>query len=108
MIRMYLLNISEDIMFIETLKTLRLYERQSKLGVYHTFKRKNTLYVFRCDCCGITFFRNKSRVDQDRATNDYKHVCSFCDSKRFAQKVGVKMRKIYKTDASSDKLIGSS
>ena len=42
-------------MFIETLKTLRLYERQSKLGVYHTFKRKNTLYVFRCDCCGITF-----------------------------------------------------
>ena len=108
MIRMYLLNISEDIMFIETLKTLRLYERQSKLGVYHTFKRKNTLYVFRCDCCSITFFRPKSQVDQYRATNDYKHVCSFCDSKRFAQKVGVKMRKIYRTDASSDKLIGSS
>ena len=71
-IRMYLLNISEDIMFIETLKTLRLYERQSKLGVYHTFKRKNTLYVFRCDCCGITFFRPKSQVDQDRA--GFKHA----------------------------------
>jgi len=95
-------------MFIEALKTLRLYERQSKLGVCHTFKRKNTLYVFKCDCCGITFFRPKSQVDMHRATNDYKHVCSFCDSKRFAQKVSVKMRKIYKIDASSDKPIGSS
>jgi hypothetical protein len=47
-------------------------------------------------------------VDIDRASNDYKHVCSFCDSKRFAQKVGVKMRQIYQTDASSDKPIGSS
>lgn len=94
-------------MFIETLKTLRLYERQSKLGVYHTFKRKNTLYVFRCDCCGITFLRPKSRVAVDRATNDYKHVCSYCDSKRFAQKVGVKMRRIYRTDASSDRPIGT-
>jgi len=108
MISVYLLNIFEDIMFIETLKTLRLYERQSKLGVYHTFKRKNTLYVFRCDCCGITFLRHKSRVDIERATNDYKHVCSYCDSKRFAQKVGVRMRRIYQTDASSDRPIGSS
>ncbi len=87
-------------MFVETLKTLRLYERQSKLGIYHTFKRKNTVYVFKCDSCSDIFLRPKSKVDCDRATNDYKHVCHNCDSKRFAQSVGVKMRKIYQMDAS--------
>ena len=90
-------------MFIETLKTMRLYERQSKLGVYHTFHRKNTIYVFKCDSCGVTFLRPKAKVDCDRASNDYKHVCSYCDTKKYAQKVGVKMRKVYKLDASSTK-----
>jgi len=94
----YLLNTD---MFIETLRTMRLYERQSKLGVYHTFHRKNTIYVFKCDSCGITFLRPKAQVDPDRASNDYKHVCSYCDTKKYAQKVGVKMRKIYQLDASS-------
>ena len=90
-------------MFIETLKTMRLYERQSKLGVYHTFHRKNTIYYFRCDCCGDNFLRPRSQVDPERASNDFKHVCSSCDSKKYAQKVGVKMRKIYQLDASSMK-----
>jgi predicted SprT family Zn-dependent metalloprotease len=88
-------------MFLESLKTIRLYERQSKLGTYHTFKRKNTIYVFKCDCCGTTFLRARAVVDPVRATNDYKHVCSLCDTKKYAQKVGVKMRKIYSIDASS-------
>ena len=88
-------------MFIETLRTMRLYERKSKLGIYHTFHRKNTIYVFKCDSCGITFLRPKAHVDPDRASNDYKHVCSYCDTKKYAQKVGVKMRKIYQLDASS-------
>ncbi len=92
-------------MFVETLKTLRLYERQSKLGIYHSFKRKSTLYVFKCDCCGVIFLRARSKIDPQRATNDYKHVCPNCDCKKFAQKVGVKMRNIYKLDASSTKFI---
>ena len=92
-------------MFVETLKTMRLYERLSKCGVYHTFHRKNTIFVFKCDSCGTTFLRPRAKVDPDRATNDYKHVCSYCDSKRFAQKVGVKMRKVYKLDASSTKTL---
>ena len=94
----YLLNSN---MFIEQLKTMRLYERQSKLGVYHTFHRKNTIYIFKCDSCGVSFLRPRAKVDPERASNDYKHVCSFCDTKKFAQKVGVKMRKIYRMDASS-------
>jgi hypothetical protein len=73
---------------------MRLYKRESKLGLMHTFHRKNVVYVFKCDSCGITFLR-------PRASNDYKHVCSYCDTKKYAQKVGVKMRKIYQLDASS-------
>jgi hypothetical protein len=92
-------------MFVETLKTIRLYERQSKLGVYHTFKRKNTLFVFKCDSCGTVFLRPRAKVDPARATNDYKHVCSCCDTKKFAQSVGVRMRHIYAMDASSTKLL---
>ncbi len=88
-------------MFIEMLKTLRLYKRESKLGMMHTFHRKNTVYVFRCDSCSETFMRPKSQVDPNRASNDYKHVCSTCDTKKYAQKIGVKMRKVYKIDASS-------
>jgi len=88
-------------MLVETLKTMRLYTRESKLGVMHTFHRKNLIYVFKCDSCGSTFMRLKSKVDPDRASNNYKHVCSSCDSKKFAQQIGVKMRKVYQLDASS-------
>ena len=63
-------------MFIEMLKTLRLYKRE-------------------------TFMRPRSQVDPNRASNNYKHVCSTCDTKKYAQKIGVKMRKVYKIDASS-------
>ena len=93
-------------MFLETLKTIRLHKRQSKLGMYHTFKRKNTVYVFKCDCCGMVFLSSRGRVDPARATNDYKHVCFLCDVKKYAQSIGVKMRKIYRTDASSTHSIG--
>ena len=92
-------------MFVETLKTLRLYERQSKLGIYHSFKRKSTIYVFKCDACSVIFFRSRSKIDPVRATNDYKHVCPHCDSKKFAQSLGVKMRNIYRIDASSTKIL---
>ena len=73
--------------------------------IYHTFHRKNTIFVFKCDSCGVTFLRPRAKVDPERATNDYKHVCPNCDTKRFAQKVGVKMRKVYKLDASSTKTL---
>ena len=92
-------------MFIETLKTMRLYKRESKLGVMHTFHRKNVVYVFKCDSCDTTFMTPKAKVDPDRASNDYKHVCNTCDSKKFAQQVGVKMRKVYQLDASSTKTL---
>ena len=84
---------------------MRLYKRESKLGTMHNFHRKNLVYVFKCDACSGTFMRPKSKVDIGRASNDYKHVCSGCDSKKFAQSVGVKMRKVYHLDASSTKTL---
>ena len=102
---MFCMHLLNSYMFIETLKTMRLYERQSKLGLYHTFHRKNTIFAFKCDSCGVSFLIPSSQVDPELASNDYKHVCSYCDSKKFAQRVGVKMRKIYQLDASSTKTL---
>ena len=48
--------------------------------------------------------REASKVPQHRASNTFNHVCSDCDVHRFAQKTGVKMRRIYKIDASSTKV----
>ena len=89
-------------MFIETLRTLKLHKRESKLGTVHTFRRRYTIYVFKCDACSNTFMRPKSRVSAARATNDFKHVCGECDPKKFAQQQGVKMRRVYKMDCSSE------
>ena len=77
---------------------MKLYERQSKCGVYHTFHRKNTIFVFKCDSCGVQFLRPRIKVDTARATNDYKHICSYCDTKKFAKKSGIKAKNIYKLD----------
>ena len=92
-------------MFIETLKTMKLYKRESKLGVMPNYRRRNMIYVFKGDACSEVFMRPKSKVDPNRASNDYKHVCNNCDSKKFAQSVGVKMRHVYKLDASSTKTL---
>jgi len=92
-------------MFVECLKTIKLYKRESKYGVMHNYRRRNMIYVFKCDACSETFQRPKSKVDPARASNDYKHVCSNCDSKKFAQSVGVKMRRVYQLDASSTKTL---
>ena len=36
-------------MFVETLKTIKLYKRESKYGVMHNYRRRNMIYVFKCD-----------------------------------------------------------
>jgi len=84
------------------------YVRRSKTGLEHSYTRIKTIAVLRCDNCDSEFTRDLKKMDHKRLSNNYFHVCSNCDSKRFAQKVGVKMRRIYKTDASSDRPIGSS
>jgi len=66
-------------MFIETQKTLKLFKRESKLGVCHTVRRNNIMYIFKCDRCGATFKKPKSKVDPERMDKGHKHFCDRCD-----------------------------
>ena len=88
-------------MFIKETHTIHLHQRESKLGKIHNFKRRRSAYHFRCDACDKEFVRDKSKVSPARASDNFHHVCSKCDVKKYAQKVGVEMRKIWKIDASS-------
>ena len=45
-------------------------------------------------------------MDPKRLSNNYFHVCSCCDAKRFAQKTGVKRKQVWNLKASSNIPIG--
>lgn len=77
-------------------------ERVSKLGIKHQCKRTKTYYAFKCDVCASEFLRAKGKIEKKRLTNFYKHVCTRCDPKRFAQQQGVKQRQVLGMNASSD------
>lgn len=87
----------------EYLKTTHI--RVSKLGQEHTYFRKKTILVLRCDCCGELFRREKGSMDPKRLNNNVYHVCSICDVKRFAQEKGVEKRRLWDMPVSSLKKI---
>jgi len=89
-------------MFIKEYTHKKLYERTSKLGHLHKYYRDVTLVVFRCDNCNAEFERTRGSMDPKRISNNYFHVCSNCDAKRFAQKKGVERKRIWDLPASSD------
>ena len=84
-------------MFIKTIKVTSEYTRTSKLGLSHAYSKTKTLALFLCDGCGLTFERPAAKMDPKRLNNEYSHVCSTCDSKRFAQKKGVERRRLWDT-----------
>ena len=88
-------------MFIKETTEIHLHQRQSKLGNIHNFKRRRSVYHFKCYSCKREFLRDKAKVTPSRATDNVHHVCSKCDPYKFAQKIGVKMRKVWQMDASS-------
>ena len=83
-----------------------VYTRKSKLGVEHTYTRIRSIVVFRCDNCDEVFSRPQGKMDPKRLSNNYFHVCSNCDAKRFAQRKGIERKKIWDQPASSTKPIG--
>jgi hypothetical protein len=93
-------------MFIETKRVQIEYTRPSKLGLSHTYKRTQTLVVMECDVCSNIFERTLSTMDRRRLDNQYHHVCSNCDAKRFAQKKGVERRRLWNLPVDSDLKIG--
>ena len=76
--------------------------RKSKLGSEHEYYRHKTILIFRCDNCDQLFERERGSMDPKRLSNNYFHVCSECDAKRFAQKQGVSKRKVWSMSASSN------
>ena len=60
------------------------------------------MVVMRCDNCNTEFERARGSMDPKRISNNYFHVCKNCDSKKFAQKMGVTKKQIWDMSASSD------
>lgn len=82
------------------------YFRDSKNGLQHKYTRKRTIVYFICDNCGKEFNRERGSMDPKRLSNNYFHVCSECDSKKFAQRKGVERKRVWDMPASSTLPIG--
>jgi protein-arginine kinase activator protein McsA len=80
--------------------------RTSKCGLQHTYKRRRTSAVFRCDNCDKIFSRDLKHIDRKRLSNNYFHCCTNCDSKRFAQRKGIERKKIWDMPASAELPVG--
>ena len=80
--------------------------RPSKLGTQHEYVRRKTVAVFRCDNCDEEFTRDLQKMDHRRLSNNYFHVCSTCDAKKFAQRKGVERKQIWDFTASSTLPVG--
>lgn len=93
-------------MFLKTKTQRTTYSRTSKLGLTYDYERIKTIAEFRCDNCDAEFERDIRKVDRKRLSNNYFHVCSNCDSKRFAQRKGVEQKKIWDLPASTTLPVG--
>jgi hypothetical protein len=93
-------------MFLKTKSQQSQYVRISKLGVEHVYVRTKTIAVFRCDNCDETFERELKKISTKRLSNNYFHVCSNCDVKRFAQRKGVERKRIWDLPASTELPVG--
>jgi len=97
----YNLNVN-IVMYIKEYLIDTWHMRRSKLGNQHTYSRKKTMVVLRCDSCDKEFSRERGSMDPKRLSNNYFHVCENCDAKRFAQQKGVDKRMVWQLKASSD------
>lgn len=89
-------------MFLEQRIKKTNFTRRSKIGLEHTYYRNSVELVLRCDCCNEVFTRQRGKMDPNRINNNVFHVCEDCDSKKFAQKMGITRKKIWDMPASSD------
>ena len=92
-------------MFIKQEYTITTHTRPSKLGHLHSYERKKTVLIFRCDSCSELFSRDKGSMSPTRINNNFYHVCGHCDAKRFAQEKGVERRRIWDMPVSSLKTL---
>jgi len=89
-------------MFLREYSISLRHTRRSKLGKEHVYWRTRRQCVFHCDSCDTEFERLRGSMDPKRLSNNYFHVCSKCDAKKFAQKKGVERKQVWTLSASSD------
>jgi hypothetical protein len=88
-------------MYLTTESELTEYRRISKSGFEHSYTRNKTVVVMQCDNCDVLFRRDLQKMNRKRLSNNYFHVCSACDAKKFAQRKGVEQKKIWDMPAST-------
>jgi hypothetical protein len=93
-------------MYINKEQAVQKHIRKSKTGIEHSYTRTKTIAVFRCDNCDEIFRRELKKISSKRLSNNYFHVCSSCDAKRFAQRKGVEQKKIWDMPASVELPVG--
>lgn len=89
-------------MFIRKFQIKNVYTRKSKFGQEHTYFRTQIIALFRCDNCDGEFQRPIGKIDPKRLSNGFFHVCSNCDTKRFAQRKSAERRTIWDMKTNSD------
>ena len=89
-------------MFLGIKKVKTEHTRKSKLGKEHKYNRVKTIVELRCDNCDSVFTRDLKKISRARLNNNFFHVCSDCDAKRFAQRKGVENKQIWDMPAGSD------
>ena len=100
----YNLNVN-TVMYIGTEFRINQHMRTGKCGKTHSYSRKVTVVLFKCDCCQGVFNREKGSMDPKRLNNNFYHVCGDCDPKKFAQLKGVEARKVWDMPVSSLKTL---
>jgi predicted transcriptional regulator YdeE len=93
-------------MFIKIEIQQHEYFRLSKLGHKHAYVRNKTAVILRCDSCDTEFVRDLKHMNKKRLNNNYFHCCSACDTKKFAQRIGVEQKKIWDMPASTTLPVG--
>ena len=89
-------------MYLESKNIITEHFRISKLGKKHSYTRTKTVAFFSCDNCNADFQRDLKHMDRKRLSNNYFHVCSNCDAKKFARRKGLERKQIWDMPASSD------
>ena len=89
-------------MFLGTEQKETTHKRKSKHGKEHVYKRTKTVVKLQCDNCDNVFTRDLKKISRARLNNNYFHVCSNCDAKRFAQRKGVEQKHIWDMPVNSD------
>jgi protein-arginine kinase activator protein McsA len=93
-------------MFLDLKRQKTVYTRRSKTGIEHEYYRFKSIATFRCDNCDQLFERDLKNIHSKRLSNNYFHVCSDCDAKKFGQKRAVEKKKIWDMPASLDLPVG--